>query len=138
MTRDKIQTKEEVLARALQAKERLDQFSSVKARGALQGFADFLRNQGVVGLAIGFVMGAQSQVLVNQMLASFVNPLLGLILPGAGKLTERTFSLTFLGQTQDFAWGALLYQIITFTIIALIIYLVFKSLRLDRLERREQ
>jgi large conductance mechanosensitive channel len=128
--------KQEVLTNVLEAKERLDKLSSTKARGALQGFTDFLRDQGVVGLAIGFVLGAQSKVLVDQMVASFINPLLGLILPGAGLLTERTFALSLFGRTQGFAWGALLYQIITFAIVALIVYLVFRSLKLNRLERR--
>lgn len=136
MKEDRTQTRKEILARALEAKERLDELTVDKARGAARGFTDFLREQSVVGLAIGFVLGTQSQVLVSQLVTSFINPLLGLVLPGAGQLTDRTFSLSFLGQTQDFAWGALLYQIIAFTFVAIIIYMVFKGLRLDRLNKK--
>src|SRR5688572_8142425 len=87
---------------------------AAKVKQPLGGFVDFIREQGVVGLAIGFVIGAQSRLLVDQLVASFINPLLGLLLPGAGELTERTFSVTLGDQTEDFAWGAFLFELITF------------------------
>lgn len=132
-----IQTKKEVLQRVEAAKDQLDKISPPKMRGALHGFTDFVREQGVVGLAIGFVLGTQSKVLVDQIVSSFINPLLALVLPGAGKLTDRTFSLTLGEQTQNFAWGAFLYQMITFIIVAAVIYIVFKGLKLDKLDKKK-
>ncbi len=132
-----IQTKQEVLQRVEAAKEQLEKISPPRVRGALHGFADFIREQGVVGLAIGFVLGTQSKVLVDQIVASFINPLLGLVLPGAGELTARTFSLTFNNKTQQFGWGAFLYQMIAFIIVAAVIYVVFRSLKLDKLDKKK-
>ena len=114
--------------------------SAVKRIGVhrrVRGFADFVREQGVVGLAIGFVLGVQVKALVDQLVASFINPLLGLILPGAGELSGKKFALSLNGKTQDFLWGAFVYQLITFLIVAAVIYIVFKGLKLDRLDKKK-
>src|SRR5882672_2622074 len=39
----------------------------------VSGFAEFLREQSVVGLAIGLVIGAQVKALADQLIASFIN-----------------------------------------------------------------
>jgi large conductance mechanosensitive channel len=106
-----------------------------RVKSPLQGFLGFVREQGVVGLAIGFVLGAQSKTLVDQLVESFINPFIGLLLPGSGSLTERTFSVTLGGQTEVFSWGAFVDQLISFLIIAAIIYFVFKGLKLDKLDK---
>jgi large conductance mechanosensitive channel len=106
-----------------------------RVKSPLRGFVNFVREQGVVGLAIGFVLGAQSKTLVDQLVESFINPLLGLLLPGSGSLDERTFSVTMGGQTEVFSWGAFVDQLISFLIIAAIIYFIFKGLKLDKLDK---
>jgi large conductance mechanosensitive channel protein len=129
--------KKEVVAKRVQkAKAQLDKIPTDKVKKPLGGFVDFIREQGIVGLAIGFVIGAQSRTLVDQLVASFISPLLGLLLPGAGKLSERTFSVTLGGQTENFAWGSFLFELITFTIIAAVIYVVFIGLKLNKLDKK--
>jgi large conductance mechanosensitive channel len=129
-------SKEVMRKRVAKAKEQLGKLPTDKVKKPFGGFADFVREQGVMGLAIGFVLGTQTRVLVDQFVASFIDPLLGLVLPGAGELTERTFSLTLGAQIQDFAWGAFLFHLITFLVVALVIYMVFKGLRLDKLAKK--
>lgn len=102
----------------------------------LQGFVDFIRSQGVVGLAIGFVIGTQAKALVDQMSNSFVNPLLGLIVGSGDGLTSKTFDLTLSDKTATFTWGAFVYSLINFLIIAAIIYFTFRILRLDKLDKK--
>lgn len=110
---------------------------AVKVPGWLQGFTDFVREQGVIGLAIGFVLGAQVKTLVDQLVASFINPFLGLLLPGKGSLAEKQSSLTWFGKTADFAWGAFVFQLISFFIVALVVYFVVQRLKLDRLDKKK-
>ena len=107
----------------------------MRTRSELGGFVDFIRTQGVVGLAIGFVIGTQAKVLVDQLTMSFVNPLLGLIVGTGEGLNQKTFSLTFDGNTANFAWGAFLYALINFLVIAAIIYFTFKWLKLEKLDK---
>jgi large conductance mechanosensitive channel len=137
MARAKTVSKEKVIEQVAKAKEQLDKIPTEKVKKPFGGFTEFVREQGVMGLAIGFVLGTQTKTLVDQMVASFINPLLGLVLPGEGALVQRTFSLTFRGQTEDFAWGAFLFQMITFLIVAAVIYFVFKGLRLDKLDKKK-
>lgn len=105
----------------------------------LYGFADFIRDQGVIGIAIGLVFAAQVKVVVDQFLVSFVNPILGLALPGTGDLTQKKVTFTFgeWGETAVFAWGQFTYVLMSFVIVAIIIYYVFKSLKLERLKKQD-
>lgn len=102
------------------------------------GFVEFIRTQGVVGLAIGFVIGAQAKALVDQLSASFVNPLLGLILGGSGSLTAMTYTLTLGSRSATFSWGTFVFALINFVILAAIIYFTFKWLKLDKLDKKKE
>src|ERR1700752_135164 len=73
--------------------------------GQVRGFADFLREQSVVGLAIGIILGSQAKDLVGQFMDSFVNPLTYVLLPGKGALAQKTAWLNFGGKGASFAWG---------------------------------
>jgi large conductance mechanosensitive channel protein len=131
-------SKAEILKRVEVAKEQLEKIPAAKVKGSLKGFVEFVREQGVVGLAVGFVLGTQVKTLVDQIVLSFINPLLGLMLPGKGSLAEQSFSLTWLGKTQQFLWGAFVFQLITFMIVAFIVYYVVKGFKLDRLDKKKQ
>ncbi len=134
----KTQTKAEVLKRVEAAREQLEKIPSPRVKSHMQGFTTFVREQGVVGLAIGFVLGVQVKTLVDQLVVSFITPTLGFILPGEGALESKSFSLTLLGKTQQFAWGAFLFQLISFLSVAAVIYFVFKGLRLDKLDKKKE
>lgn len=109
----------------------------VKVPGPFQGFVDFVREQGVVGLAVGLVLGTQAKVLIDQIVASFINPLLGLLLPGGGSLVDKTFSLSMRGKTQDFTWGAFVSQLISFLAVAFLVYMIVHRLKLDKLDKKK-
>lgn len=127
----------ETTKKVVQRKEIVIELPVVKVPRFLQGFTDFVREQGVVGLAIGFVLGAQVKTLVDQLVASFINPLLGLLLPGKGDLAEKQFSLSWFGKTADFAWGAFVFQLISFLIVALVVYTIVHRLKLDRIDKKK-
>lgn len=118
-------------------KEIVVSLPAVKVPAFLQGFTDFVREQGVVGLAVGFVLGAQVKTLVDQLVASFINPFLGLLLPGKGSLSDKTFSLSWTDKTADFAWGAFVFQLISFMIVALVVYMIVHRLKLDKLDKKK-
>ncbi len=131
------EVKEKSRRKIVHTKEVVVSVPVLKVPGWLQGFTDFVREQGVVGLAIGFVLGAQVKTLVDQLVASFINPLLGLLLPGKGNLSEKTFSLALNGKNADFAWGAFIFQLISFIIVALVVYTVVNRLKLDKLDKKK-
>jgi large conductance mechanosensitive channel len=116
------------------AKLRQDNMVSKQVRG----FVDFLREQSVVGLAIGLVLGTQAKVLVDQIVISFFNPLTGLLLPGEGTLKQKVFTVDWGDKSAVFAYGAFLNTLLTFVIVAAVVYYVFKGLRLDKLDKKKE
>lgn len=104
-------------------------------RKPVSGFADFLREGAVVGLAIGFVLGTQVQLVVKQFINSFVDPMFKL-LSGNQALSARSFTLSLNGRTESFGWGALVYALMDFLFVALTIYLVVKIFHLDKLRKK--
>jgi len=121
-------------ARARAHKEKLKQSRTGRQFG---GFVEFIRQQGVVGLAIGLVLGLQVKALVDQFVASFVNPLLSLVLPGAGSLSSKAFTVGVPGKSATFEYGKFIDVLITFIIVAAVIYAVFKILRLEKLDKKK-
>lgn len=103
-----------------------------------QGFVDFIREQGVVGLAVGLVLGTQVKMVVDALVNSFINPVLGLLFPGSGSLVERTFTVTFNDKVAIFAWGFFVNQLISFVIVLAIIYFIVKGLKLDKLDKKKK
>lgn len=101
--------------------------------GAINGFLDFIREQGVVGLAIGVVVGVAAKDSVDALTQGFINPLIGLILPNTDALSDRVLTIS----DSEFMWGRILLSIINLIIIAAVIYFVIKGLRLDKLDKKK-
>lgn len=118
-------------------KKRIRTAAKAKTKDQFTGFIGFIRKQGVVGLAIGFIIGTQAKVVVDQMSASFINPLLGLFIGGGDNLTAQKFSLTLGDNTATFMWGQFAFVLINFLITAAIIYFTFRWLRLDKLDKKD-
>lgn len=117
---------------------RLKALDRVGVGKQFSGFMAFLREQSVVGLAIGLVLGTQAKALVDQLIASFINPLVGLLLPGEGTLKDQTFTMHWNGKGAIFGWGAFVIALLTFVIVAAVVYYVFKGLKLDKLDKKKE
>jgi len=118
--------------------DRLKALDKVGVHKKVHGFMEFLREQSVVGLAIGLVLGTQAKVLVDQLIASFINPLVGLLLPGQGTLKDKVVEVHLNGKTANFGWGAFVISLLTFVVVAAVVYFVFKGLKLDRLDKKKE
>lgn len=122
-------------ARAAKAKAKAKK-ANIKAKSQLDGFMDFIRKQGVVGLAIGLVLGVQVKAVVDQTVASFINPILGLILPGTGNLADKTFTLSVGSKQAIFGYGAFISVLISFITVAALVYFAVKALKLEKLDKK--
>lgn len=92
----------------------------------------------MVGLAIGLVLGLQVKSLVDQFVASFINPILGLVLPGSGSLASKMVTINVSGKTAVFTYGKFLDVLISFIIVAAVVYMVFKVLHLEKLDKKKE
>ena len=101
------------------------------------GFTDFLREQSVVGMAVGLVIGVQVKAVTDQLIASFINPLIGLVLPGTGSLDQKLFVLHIGKKSAQFAWGSFVAVMLSFIATAAVVYFIFKALKLDKLTKKK-
>lgn len=97
------------------------------------GFIEFLRSQGVVGLAIGFILGQGAKDVVTSFVDDILGPLLGLIIGSK----EGLESATFLVYGATVSYGNFLKLLMDFVIVAGIVYFVFKGFKLDRLDLKK-
>ena len=98
-------------------------------------FSDFVREQGVVGLAIGVAAGDAVAKIVEQ----FINPLVGFILGGTdlSNLKWNT-GLENGGVELVFGWGDILSAIITLLATAFVIFYVVRALKLDKADKKSK
>lgn len=104
----------------------------VTTEHATEGFVDFLRKNGVVALSVGFVIATQVQVLSKQLISSFIDPLFSLL--WGQTLTTRSTTITFNGHTSTFTVGAFVYGLINFLFVVLMLYIIIKVFKLDKLD----
>lgn len=99
----------------------------------MKGFLDFIRERGVVGLAVGFTLGGAVAKLVTAFINDLISPVLGVILGMAGGLKDASLNI---GPVKLF-YGDFISSFIDFIIIALVVYFGVRALRLDRLDKKK-
>jgi large conductance mechanosensitive channel len=98
--------------------------------GLWNEFKAFLKNYKVLGLAIAFIMGVYLGGLVQSLVADLLLPAIGLAIPGLGDLKTLTSTVG----TQIFGIGNFLVALITFIIVAFVIFLIVKVAKRWKLE----
>jgi len=99
----------------------------------LAGFVGFVREQGVVGLAIGFILGGAVSKVVASLVSDIINPVLGIIL-GQGE-TIKQASL-HVGNV-EILWGNFIATLIDFLVVALVVYYGVKAIGLNNLDQKK-
>ena len=98
-----------------------------------QGFVEFIRGQGVIGLAVGLVIGTAAGTLVNSLVNNVVMPPLGFLLGSSDGLKGLTWEMgvTGAGEEAVLHYGAFLADLINFLVIAFVVYLVVRWLKVE-------
>ena len=91
-------------------------------KGLWTEFMDFVSKYKVMGLAVGFIMGLYLGSLVQALVKDLVMPVIGLAIPGLGNLATYTVEVF----SQVFGIGDFLVALITFIIVAFVIFLLVK------------
>jgi len=95
---------------------------------------EFVRQKGVVGLAVGFILGGAVSKVVAALVNDILNPLLGLLLGAIGNWRESYISIG----SANILWGDFLATLIDFLVVALVVYYGVTWLRLDKLEKQPE
>jgi large conductance mechanosensitive channel len=106
-------------------------------KGMWNEFMAFINKYKVLGLAVGFIMGLYLGSLVQALVKDLLMPAIGLAIPGLGNLS--TFRIPIPSVTLDpsgnppagytgqiFGPGDFLVALITFIIVAFVIFLIVK------------
>ncbi len=100
----------------------------------IKDFVDFIRTQGVVGLAIGFILGDKVKNVVTSLVNDIITPFLGLILGSGGSFKDLSFSLGAVTVT----YGNFLSTLLDFIIVAAVVYYIIKGIGLDKLDKPKE
>jgi len=107
-------------------------------KGLWKEFMDFISKYKVMGLAVAFIMGVYLGGLVQALVKDLIMPIIGLAIPGLGNLSTFKIAIpstaldsqgnpidtTYAGQL--FGVGDFLVALITFIIVAFVIFLIVK------------
>lgn len=99
----------------------------------MKGFLEFIREQGVVGLAVGFILGGAVSKLVSALVEDIISPILAI---GLGRLQNLEQAYWKIGSAR-IMWGSFLNVMIDFVVIALVVYVGVKLLKLDQLDKKK-
>jgi large conductance mechanosensitive channel len=91
-------------------------------KGMMNEFKAFISQYKVMGMAVAFILGVYLGALVSSLVTNLVMPVIGIIVPGLGNLS--TLTTTFMNQ--KFGFGPFLAAVITFIIVAFVIFLIVK------------
>jgi large conductance mechanosensitive channel len=118
-------------------KARLAKEKAASSRKHTGGFVDFIRTQGVVGLAVGLAIGTAAGATVKTLVEGFINPIVQFIVGTNAGLEANVWHIAVWGRTADFKWGAALSSTITLLATALVIYWIVNVFKLDRLDKKK-
>jgi len=106
-------------------------------KGLWNEFMDFFSKYKVMGLAVAFIMGLYLGNLVQALVTGLIMPIIGLAIPGLGNLATYKIAIPsveldsqgnppadYIGQI--FSIGDFLAALITFIIVAFVIFIVVR------------
>lgn len=100
------------------------------------GFIEFVRKHGVVGLAVGVVMGGAVTKLVNALVADLVSPVIGFVTNGIA-LNDLVATVNVASNSLVFKYGNFITELVNFLAICLVIYYVFVKSPLGKLDKKD-
>lgn len=108
-----------------------------KTKTHANGFLEFIRTQGVIGLAVGLAIGTAAGDTVKKLVEGFINPFVQFIVGSRDGLETATWHVELFGRNADFKWGAFVSSAIALLATALVIYWIIHVLKLDRPDKKK-
>ncbi|TXH00543.1 MAG: MscL family protein [Candidatus Moraniibacteriota bacterium] len=99
----------------------------------MQGFLEFVRTQGVVGLAVGFILGGAVSKVVSSVVTDLINPILGMLLGSVEGLKTMTLAVG----SAEIMVGNFMSTVIDFLVVAAVVYFGVKKLGLENIDQKK-
>lgn len=99
----------------------------------MKGFIDFIREQGVVGLAVGFILGGAVSKVVTAIVTDIINPIIGLALGAVGGLKTASVGIG----SARILYGDFISVVIDFLVVSFVVYFGVKAIGLHKLDKKK-
>lgn len=99
----------------------------------MNDFKEFIQEQGVVGLAVGFILGGAVSQLVAGFVTGIVDPLIAALF-GTGNLALQASDVG----DATLLWGSVVSLTLNFIVIAAVVYFGVTKLGLDKLDKEKK
>lgn len=99
----------------------------------MKDFMNFVREQGVVGLAVGFILGGAIAKVVSALVTDLLNPIIGLLMGGLNLKNAY-----IMAGPSKLMWGDFVSVLVDFLIVAFVVYFGVKWLKLDKLDKKKE
>lgn len=105
----------------------------------MKDFLYFIRTQGVVGLAVGLVLGSAVTILVKSLIDNIVMPPIGLMLGSAEGIKGLSWTIGSVssGKQAVLHYGIFLNDFINFLVIAVIVYIIIRLLKFEKIDKKK-
>lgn len=100
----------------------------------VRGFMDFIREQGILGLATGFILGGAVSNLAKALVADIIDPVLSVILGSKETLAEKSLEVASI----RIMWGHFFSALVDFVVIAMVVYFGFRGLGLHKIDKKKE
>lgn len=99
------------------------------------GFIEFIKEHGVVSLAVGFVIATQVQAVVKLLVSSFITPTFKFFFKNA--LENESIVWHVRGTEVVYNWGQFANGFVNLIFVLVALYLIVKIFKLDRLNKSQ-
>ena len=112
--------------KAKAVKKATAKLKKVDPKAQFAGFKKFIKDQGLIGMAIGLILGTASGDLVKSLINNIIMPPLGFVLGSSEGLKGVVWNMgkTPAGKEAVLSYGTFLNDVINFLVIAFVVYFV--------------
>ncbi len=100
----------------------------------MRGFMDFIRKQGVIGLAVGFLLGGAVSKVVAALVTDIINPVLGIVFGITEGLKDAKLEIGSVA----ILWGDFAAVLIDFLVVAAVVYYGVRVLGIEMPEKKSE
>ena len=98
----------------------------------IKDFLQFVKDKGVVGLAVGLAIGVQVGNTVSAIVEGLINPIVAFIVGDTKGLESASWTVLSVGDCQlVIGWGLIFSAVITLLGVAAVVFYAVKFLKLD-------
>ncbi len=103
-------------------------------KNVVGGFFEFIREQGVVSLAVGFILGGSITKLVTALVNDIITPTIGIFIGSVKTLNDAKWIVG----NAEILWGNFAATTIDFIVVAFVVYVGVKIFGIDKIDKKKE